>query len=287
MIFGNISGQRRKWQEEARKRREDDAPDRALRLFPEIVEKWTEVLRDAAVEVEPGALPCDYAPWIKAIGEAGRRHGFVAHPADLVPSTSVASRLRNFIEDVSLPAWPDPRRDLIEFALSVLEADVMLFRSGYAKRHLLKRLTQSPLTDADIARIEPMLRRAVTSGTGLEEYRAFCKLAAHLVAEGHLRDLSGWLCRHAEGAYLNYSMADGRLARQFWRAGLPDTEMKRLVGGVRRSSHAIAWPDFSQVVEIADPLDGDKQRIKRNAWRMLDHILRRVPGALDAVPPKG
>ena len=188
MEFGDISGQLRKWQEEACLAREADAPDRELRLIPELVRSWTDVLREAAEIVEPGVRPCDYRPWVAAIGEAGQRHGLAAHQADLAPKTSFASRFRNFMEDVSLPAWPEPRRDLIEFALALLEADVMLFRSGYAKKNLIQRLKQSPLTDGDIIRIERMLRRAVIGGTGLEEYRAWCNLAAHLVAAGHAKD---------------------------------------------------------------------------------------------------
>ncbi|MEL7104291.1 MAG: hypothetical protein AAGM21_00095 [Pseudomonadota bacterium] len=278
MVFGDISGQLRKWQNEARARREADAPDRALRLGPDIVARWTHVLRDAALQVEPGKSPCDYDPWITAIGQAGLRYGFTPHPDDLVPATSVASRLRNFIEDVSMPAWPEPRRDLIEFALVVLECDVMLFRSGYAKRHLLTRLKQAPLTGSDMARLDVMLRRAVTNGTGLEEYRAWCKLAAHLTAEGHLGDLPAWLYPQAQGAYLNYAMADGCLAQRFHAAGLSDAQLRLLVGGfIRPPKHAIAWPNFSQVVATGGTMDSPEQRLKRNAWRMLDQILRRIP----------
>lgn len=182
MIFGDASGQLRKSQEENRARRVADAPDRALRLSPEIVERWTAVFRQAADEVVPGRSPCDYAPWKKAIAEVGPQHGFA-------PDNFISSRALTFIADVSMPAWPEPRRDLIEFALVVLEADVMLFRTGYAKRHLITRLQQAPLTQTDIARLDVMLRRAVTQGTGCEEYRAWCKLAAYLVDEGYLGDL--------------------------------------------------------------------------------------------------
>ena len=122
--FGNISGQLRKMQEEARARREADAPDRALRLYPDIVERWTGVFREAADEIVSGGSPCDYEPWRKAIEEVGPRHGFE-------PDTFISSRALTFIADVSMPAWPEPRRDLIEFAIVVLEADVMLFRTGY------------------------------------------------------------------------------------------------------------------------------------------------------------
>lgn len=276
MNFEDISGHLRKLQDEARARREADAPDRALRLFPETVERWTTVFREAANEIVPSGRPCDYAPWKKAISEAGLRNGFKPYPQE--SSTYIVSRARNFIEDVSLPAWPEPRRDLIEFALVVLETDVMLFRTGYAKRHLIKRLQHAPLAQKDIARLDAMLRRAVTRGTGLEEYRAWCKLAAYFVDEGYIGDLPAWLFLQAKGAFLNYSMADGRLAQKFSDAGLSDAEMRKLVGGVfRASSHAVCWPNSSEIIRGGINLNTPEQRIKRNAWRMLDQIIRRVP----------
>jgi len=271
MTFGYRKRQLRKWEEEARARRVADAPDRALRLQPEIVERWTGVFREAVDEIMPSESPCDYGPWSKAIGEVGPRHGFEK-------DSFISSRALNFIEDVSMPAWPDPRRDLIEFALVVLEADVMLFRTGYAKRHLIKRLQQAPLTKTDISRLDVMLRRAVTDGTGLEEYRAWCKLAASLVDEGYLGDLPAWLYPQAKGALLNYRMADGRLTQQLLDAGLSDAEKRKLLGGVWRApSHAVSWPNFSEVIRENGNFDTQEQRVKRNAWRMLDHISRRIP----------
>lgn len=271
MDFGDISGELRKWQEEARARRVADAPDRALRLYPEIVERWTSVFREAAEEIVPSGNPCDYEPWRKAIGEVGLRHGFD-------PDTFISSRALTFIADVSMPAWPEPRRDLIEFALVVLEADVMLFRTGYAKRHLIKRLQQAPLTQTDIARLDAMLRRAVTRGSGREEYRAWCKLAAYFVDEGYLGDLPAWLYPQAKGALLNYRMANGRLAQQFLHAGLSDAETRKLIGGFWRApSHAISWPNFSEIIRENGNIDTQEQRVKRNAWRMFDQIMRRVP----------
>ena len=92
----------------------------------------------------------------------------------------------DFASDVAQPGWPGPRPDLIAFALAFLEADVMLFRSGYVKRHLIKRLQQSPLTSDDITRIDALLRRAVTRGSSLEEFKGYRILAAHLVVNGAL-----------------------------------------------------------------------------------------------------
>lgn len=276
MIFGDISAQLRKSKEEARARRAADAPNRALRVRSEIVERWTYVFRKAADEVGSGERPCDYTPWEKAIGEVVLRRGFQSYLLD--PSTCIIWSARNFIEDVSLPAWPEPRRDLIEFALVVLETDVMLFRTGYAKRHLIKRLQHAPLTQSDIARLDVLLRRAVNRGTGLEEYRAWCKLAAYFVDQGFLGDLPAWLYSHAKGAFLNYNMADGRLGQKFSNAGLSDADICKLTGGFFRASrHAVSWPNFSEVTKVGDGFNTPEQRVKRNAWRMLDHIFRRVP----------
>ena len=284
--LGDISSQLRKWQEENRLRREADAPDRVRRLNPETVGRWTDVFREAADKVAKGGRPCDYTPWKRAIGEAGLQHGFKSFPTD--SSTDIVSRAAHFIEDASMPAWPESRRDLIEFALVVLEADVMLFRTGYAKRHLIKRLQQAPLTQEDIARLDVLLRRAVQNGTGLEEYRAWCKLAADFVDQGHLSDLPAWLYPQAKGALLNYSMADGHLAQQFSDAGLSNADMHKLIGGVLRPpSHAIAWPNFSQITKVHGTFNAPEQQVKRNAWRMLDHIIRRVPsvaGDFEAPP---
>ena len=72
-------------------------------------------------------------------------------------------------------------------------------------------------------------------------------------------------------------MADGRLGRQFTNAGLSDAEMRKRVGGVFRGpSHAISWPNCSEIIQIKGNLNTPEQRVKRNAWRMLDQICRRV-----------
>lgn len=96
--------------------------------------------------------------------------------------------------------------------------------------------------------------------------------------EGYLGDLPAWLLPQAKGAFLNYSMADGRLAGQFANAGLSDSEIRKLVGGLcRASSHAVSWPNFSEIIRVGANLNTPEQRVKRNAWRMLDQIIRRVP----------
>ena len=72
--------------------------------------------------------------------------------------------------------------------------------------------------------------------------------------------------------------ADGRLAEQFANSGLSDAEMRKLIGGMlRASSHAVSWPNFSELIRVNGNFDTHEQRVKRNAWRMLDQIMRRVP----------
>lgn len=287
MWFGDISGQLRKWQEEARKRRQADAPDRALRLAPENVAHWTNILRKAAARVTTGTRTCDYTPWLKAITEAQGRIAPLDLARDPYAHRMVATDFRNFMEDCALPAWPEPRRDLIEFALTVLESDVMLFRSGYAKRHLAARLAQSPLTPTDAQRIEVVLKRSVERGTGLEEYRGYCKLAGRLVLKGLVPDLPGWLAPRAEGAILTLGMADGRLWNEILRQDLSDADLKALSSGgwVRPYRNGVAWPALGVVVPAGDVVNTREQQVKRNAWRMLDHILRRCPSVAGEILP--
>ncbi len=258
----------KKYQEEQRRARQADAPMRALRLVPQFVELWTDIVREAASSVVVGDKPCDYGPWQEALARAGARHGLV--------EDGVVIRFSQFLWDVALPAWPDARRDLIEFSLAVLESDVMLFRSGYAKRHLIKRLQQAPLSDADVSRIDAMLRRAVTNGTGLEEYRAWCKLAGHLAVSGRIPDLTEWLETEAEGAVLTFGQISGPIWLRIFNE-LSEKDLKRLsVGGVLRPHvNGVRWPDITTVAPAGRLVNTRDQKIKRNAWRMLDQILRR------------
>lgn len=261
-----------------------DAPDRARRLSPEMVTLWTDIIRDAANEVQPGKRPCDYAPWDLALSIAGERHGLVETSGGFSggsrPPIETASRFSAFLWDVALPAWPEPRRDLIGFALAVLEADVKLFRSGYAQKYLIKRLQQSALEGDDLARIDALLRRAVSSGTGFEEYREWCRLAGHLVAEGCLPELPGWLAAQSEGAIVTSEMMDGWHWQQVW--ALSDSDQRRLLRGgwFRPNNHGVLSPDLDSAVTAASRVTEPEQRVRRNAWRMLSHILRRCPDVL-------
>ncbi len=266
----------KKYHEDRRREREADAPMRALRLAPELVELWTNVVRDASVIVGSGEKPCDYTPWKIALSYAGEKHGLIELRGNESPPAGIATRFSAFLWDVASPAWPDPRRDLIEFALTALEADPKLFRSGYAQKYLIVRLKQSPLTGGDVARAGSLLRRAVMQGSGFEEFREYCKLAGHLTASGHLPDLQAWLERRAAGAILTFGMSGSRPFFQILEA-LPEADLKRLnIGGWRRPHvNGVAWPNLGKVVPAGTALSTQEQRVKRNAWRMLDHILHR------------
>ncbi len=268
----------KKYQEERRREREADAPMRALRLAPEFVELWTNVVRDASAIVVLGEKRCDYRPWSTALSKAGEKYGLIELRGNESPPAGIATRFSAFHWDVASPAWPDPRRDLIEFALTVLEADPKLFRSGNAQKYLIIRLKQSPLTDGDVARVGSLLRRTVTLGSGFEEFRAYCKLAGHLLASGRLKDLPSWLAPQAKGAILTLAMIDGPIWYQIFDS-VSEEDLKRLsVGGVLRPYvNGVAWPELGVVVPAGKSVKAPEQRIKRNAWRMLDHILRRYP----------
>lgn len=268
----------KKYHEGRRRECEADAPMRALRLAPELVELWTNVVRDASAIVVLGEKRCDYRPWSIALSKAGEEHGLIELRGDESPPAGIASRFSAFLWDVASPAWPDPRRELIEFALTVLEAEPKLFRSGYAQKYLIIRLKQSPLTDGDVARAGSLLRRAVKYGSGFEEFREYCRLAGHLATSGRLPDLEDWLEERAEGAILTFGMSGSRPLLQILEA-VPEADLKRLnVGGWRRPHvNGVAWPDLGTLVPAGPALKTPEQRVKRNAWRMLDHILRRSP----------
>jgi len=185
----------------------------------------------------------------------------------------------DFASDVAQPGWPGPRPDLIAFALAFLEADVMLFRSGYVKRHLIKRLQQSPLTSDDITRIDALLRRAVTRGSSLEEFKGYRILAAHLVVNGALYNLTSWLAIKAEGAILTMNRANGGvIADMFSHPDLSERDVRRLHIYPRflgRSKWGITYPNLSEVAPAGGLVKEKEERIKYAAYLMLRSIQRR------------
>ena len=252
---------------------------RERQLSPESVAQWTRLICNAAARVGPGKRPCDYVPWTAALSEAG----LLVMPGPLFTARYVKPKfheeLQNFIWAIARPGWKEPRRDLIEFAISYLEFDVMLFGSGYAKRHLARRLQQSPLTGADIDRIGGVLKRAVINGTGVEEFRAYARLFAALVDRGHLPDLHCWMIESANGAILTLEMADGQERRQMYGAyeRLSDIDKRRLerVKWFGLPRYGLPWPDLGPVVAAGKRTREPEQMIRRNAYLMLRALGRR------------
>lgn len=243
-----------------------DQDARAERLAPECVNRWTTTVSTVAGRVRSGSRPCDYRPWLEALNDGAT-------------SANLAGPLMDFASDIAQPGWPEPRPDLVGFALAFLEADVMLFRSGYVKRHLIKRLQQSPLSSNDIKRIDALLRRAVTVGSSLEEFKGYRRLAAHLVVNGWLDTLSGWLALKAEGAILTIDKANGGIsADMFSHPDLSERDKRRLQIYPRffgRSKWGITYPNLSEVVPAGSLVKEKEERIKYAAYLMLRCIQRR------------
>ncbi len=223
----------------------------------------------AAQQVKPADRPCAYHPWQTALFEVMRTPPFIGLSLDGV--TPNPQRLIEFAEDLSKPGWPEPRRDLIEFAFVFLEADVMLFRSGYTKRHLIKRLQQAPLTEIDVDRVHLLLKRAVLEGTGHEEARAFRKLAASLVVQGKLPDLENWLDQKAKGAGL--TMQHLPVSEYFKFLTNPDRSDIELGRFVAFHRWGFRYPDMDTLVKVGKQLTEPDQKARRTAYYML-HAIR-------------
>lgn len=250
--------------------------DRAGRLDPAKVDLWTDLISEAAKFVVRGKRPCSYAPWEEALVACAQSRDFKNLDNREAPYVSID--LMRLAADIAQPGWPAPRADLIAFALAFLEADVMLFRSGYTKRHLIRRLQQSPLTDDQMKRVDVLLRRVVTAGAGLEEFRAYCKMAAHLAVNGHGGDLTDWLAEQANDAILTARWWGAENYAAFTRnPALSDHELRklhqfRLWSGYR---WGLAYPELTQIVPAGKHLKEPQNQIKINAYLMLRAIKRR------------
>ena len=144
----------------------------------------------------------------------------------------------------------------------------MLFRSGYTKRHMLRRLRQAQLNDNQIIRATVLIRRAVTCGTGLEEFREFCRLAVRLLDD----DLREWLMATAEGAFItvnDFECSDYSQLEAFDSA----THRKLTRYGLNFRPNYAVRADFSLPIVKTAHLTADN-KIRRNAWRMLRQIER-------------
>lgn len=259
-----------------------DAPLRAKRLTPETVTYWTDVIVRAQKLVTEGKSPCDYNPWRQAIHKVTSDTPFaVQYPYDTASKSDdhTFSKLMSIAEDIAQPNWPEPRRDLIEFALTFIEADVMLFRSGYCKRHLMARLRQAQLTQSDIKRVDAILRHSVIKGTGLEEYRVYCKMAAQLVYSGHLTDLKLWLHQKAQGAILTVdTMPTKMLLDRINNPRMRDIDVGNFLAHSIESDPkwGMAYPQLDQVIPIDYPLTLKEGKTARNAFTMLYAIQLRL-----------
>lgn len=240
-------------------------------LNPDAAAYWISVL-DRAEPVARAAdrkRPCDYAPWeaaLNRIAEVDKDWPNFGYPIrDPGPVD-----LMHFAADAACPGWPEDHAHLVEFALRFLEADVMLFRSGYTKRHLLRRLRQARWNKAQTERAEALVRGAVQNGTGLEEHREFYRLTPRVITD-ELRD---WLKDQADRAFLTLNDLDGE-DYAHWMDILGEASMRKLSrhGFSLNLQNAFAADPPHSVVKIKDlPQDN---RIRRNAWRMLRYIRRR------------
>jgi hypothetical protein len=243
-----------------KERLDADMPRRLEAFASGKPEAWTEIIRRAREDIEkrglrdPSARRCDYSPWTKALAAIG---------AEAIGLIGIA-------DDIGRPPWPEDRQNLIEFVLTYLEADPMLHRSGYTKRHLLDRLRQSKLSDAQTDRLVAVLQRAVQRGIGQEEFRACCRIAAALNPRG----LAEWLRPLASEAKLgrwnHLTGADQRmLPAGYGKKGWPGPALAS-------PAHAIPSDLRSDPIPMT-PADWADPRNKAavNAWRMLRAIERR------------
>jgi hypothetical protein len=247
-----------------KEQRDADAQRRREVFASGAPEYWTEIIRRAQDYIvskglrDPLARPCDYAPWKTALAALGAKD----------------FGLGAFAHDLCRPPWPDDRQHLIAFALAFLEADPMFHRSGYIKRHLLDRLRQSTLNSAQADRLGAILQRAVQEGTGLEEFRACCRIAAALNPSG----LVEWLRPIAATAKLNRGR---HLPAEDLRQLPPDYGEKGFAGwsdplSFRPPGLAIPADLCSAPIPMKpDDWAAPQNRCAVNAWRMLRAIERR------------
>ncbi len=171
-----------------------------------------------------------------------------------------------FAHTISRQKWPENSAHLVDFSLRFLEADVMLFESGYAKRRLLKRLRQAKLDLTQSKRVKALVRIAVIKGTGREEFKELCRLATK-VLDASLHD---WLTEQAEGAYIT--------ANDF--TGDDIVNLEQLDRASQRKLMRYGWnlqPNYAIRPGMNFPIiktsEFTEQTLSsRNAWRMLRHI---------------
>ena len=249
-----------------------------VRILPEPVAYWTGQIRKAADRVKPGRSVCDYQPWKDALRSLRLEPVPPETTARLQWGNRSSSDLMAFAYDVSRGLKKAPRPDLVDFALTFLEADVMLFQSGYLKRDLILRLRQLDLEGPEILRIKALLMRAVLEGAGLEEFVAYTRLSAKLAFSDALDGWEDWLQDTAKGAILTYGNFDSdHLAKVLEMAEAQGIRFYKLFSPIwwKRPALGLQWPEMNQLVPAGEPLNTPEQQVKRNAWHMLDAIHRR------------
>lgn len=258
--------------EKQRRAREADLPRRLALLTPEATANWIGIIEKASREtaVSERKRPCDYSAWAKAL-RAPRGPKSEAQDAKryyYYGNGGFADELMSFASDASLPGWPLDHAHLVDFALCFLEADVMLFRSGYTKRHLLRRLRQAKLNDVHKKRAVDLIKRAVVNGSGLEEFREFKRLTLLVANE----DLRIWLEKSSEGAFLTVNDMHHDVLE--WCEKFDDRTWQKLgrFGFSLQPTYAFAAEAPHTIVKTKDLTEDN--RIKKNAWHILDHLKR-------------
>lgn len=250
-------------------------------ISPDILAFWSETVTALADEISSGTSPCDYSGWLNALSD-------IVIPPEarlpLLPDLQPAHALMYIAETIAHPPWPEDRHSQVRFALAFLEADVMLFRSGYAKSRLIDRLRQSALNTDQIVQVDKQLRRSIINGCGLQECRAYSRLAAKLAVDGHLSDLIDWLETTAQGAILTTSRCRGKIADTFTDrfhtdAAFADKLTKRqwLTGrGFSICAWGVAYPDMTAIVPAGTAVWEQDQQQKHSAYLMLRSIKTRL-----------
>lgn len=257
------------WTGERRERRKiDEENERAWRmktLRPEAAAFWIGILDQAEpiARHAPRTSVCDYAPWTTALRRIAGGHSY------WTDEPVYEMRLMAFANCVARPDWPSEHDHLIEFTLRFLEADVMQFNSGYTKKLLLKRLKHAAFDGVQMKRVHALLKRAVTDGTGLEEFREFCRLAARVMTD----NLRAWLEAESKGVVVSIDDNYGP-GSFYWHEILGEQVLRKYGTLLYGRAHVLvaAEPPHA-LVNISDVPEDN--RTKLNAWRMLMHLKRR------------
>lgn len=149
-----------------------DREARWERLNTTVADHWVKILQKAgpiARQVH-SHKPCSYDPWCTALGKLG--------------VNANVNLLCWFAEEAGYAGWPEKHAHLVRFVLTFMEEDPILFRTGYAKKNMAKRLKQADLSTNDIVRIGNVMKKVVVQGCGLEEFKPYCKLAQKVKPDG-------------------------------------------------------------------------------------------------------